>query len=152
MKKHSIQLSKEQRDQVEQLIRKGTAPARHILHAQVLLKAESGENGPNWSNRQIQEAFGVGEVTIWRIRRRFLDHGLTDAIERRPQPERPQKRKIDGEQEAYLIALACGKPPEGRERWTMRLLADKLIQLGYVDQVSHKTVWVTLKKTNSNPG
>jgi hypothetical protein len=152
MKKHSIELSQEQRQELEDLVRKGSAPARKIQHAQVLLKSENGEQGPNWSDAQIQEAFGVSEPTIWRIRRRFLDQGLSDAIERRRQPERPYKRKLLGEQEAHLLALTCAPAPEGFRRWSLRLLANKLVDLGYVEHIDRKTVWNVLKKTNSSPG
>ncbi len=131
---------------------KGAAPARKIKHAQVLLKIDESEHGANWSDRQVKEAFGVGETTIWRLRRCFLAQGLEDALNRCPQPERPEKRKMDGEQEAHLIALTCSPVPEGRKRWTMRLWADKLIELGYFEQIDQKTVWVALKKTNSNRG
>jgi transposase len=117
-----------------------------------LLKIDESEQGSNWSDKQVKEAFGVGEATIWRIRRRFGDQGLEDALNRRPQPERPEKRKITGEQEAHLIAMTCSPAPQGYQRWTLRLLADKLVELGYVEQIDRKTVWVALKKTNSNPG
>lgn len=151
MKKQSIVLSEEQRHQVEQIIGSGTAPARKIMHAHVLLKIESGPNGPDWSDQQLHEAFGVGEATVWRIRRRFLEHGLQDALERRPQPERPEKRKINGVQEAHLIALCCGPQPEGRARWSMRLLADRFVQIGEVEEVSYETVRRTLKKNKLKP-
>jgi len=152
MKKNSIVLSKEQRQALEQLVSKGAAPARKIKHAEALLKIDESEHGPNWSDRQVKEAFGMGEATIWRLRRRFLGQGLENALNRRLQPERPEKRKVDGEQEAHLIALTCSPVPEGYQRWTMRLLADKLIELGYFEQIDHKTVWVALKKTNSSRG
>jgi transposase len=152
MKKNNIVLSKEQRHALEQLVSKGAAPARKIKHAEILLKIDESEQGPHWSDRQVKEAFGVGEVTIWRLRRRFLEQGLEDALNRRPQPERPEKRKVDGEQEAHLIALTCSPAPQGWKRWTMRLLADKLVELGYFEQIDHKTVWIALKKTNSNRG
>jgi transposase len=152
MTKHIICLSQEQRQSLERLIKAGHAPARHILHAQILLKGDQGPDGPNWSNQQIQEAFGAVESTIWRVRTRFLREGLPAAVQRRAQPDRPEKRKLTGEQEAHLIALACQKPPDGRERWTLRLLADKLVELEIVEEVSHETVRTTLKKTNSSPG
>ncbi len=152
MNKHSIELSEEQRERLEHVIKAGQVPARQIMHAHVLLKADSGPKGPNWSDERIHEAFGVSAATIWRIRCRFEESGLEDALLRRVQPERPEKRKIAGEQEAHLIALTCSPAPKGHQRWTMRLLADHMVQLGYVDTVSHKTVWEVLKKTNSNPG
>ena len=100
MNKHRVKLTQEQRQQLEHLTRRGKAPARQILHAHVLLQVESGPHGPNWSNEQIQQAFGVSPSTIWRVRQRFLTPGLEDAVKRRPQPERPEKRKLKGTQEA----------------------------------------------------
>ena len=152
MNKLTIELSQEQRQALEDLIRKGKERARKILHAQVLLKVDSGPQGPNWSDRQIHEVFGVGAASIWRLRRRFVDNGLDDALNRRPQPERPEKRKVNGQHEAYLLALTCSQAHAGHKRWTMRLLADKMVALGYSEPISHKTVWVVLKKTNSNRG
>ena len=152
MKKHIICLSQEQRQALQQCITTGRAPARQILHAQILLKVDQGPSGPNWSNKQIQEAFGAVESTVWRVRTRFLQDGLPAAVERRSQPDRPEKRKLAGEQEAHLIALACQKPPEGSACWTLRMLADKLVELEVVESVSHETVRMTLKKTNSSPG
>ncbi len=134
------------------MIKKGVASARKIQHAHVLLKIDSGAYGPNWSDKQAQEAFGASIATIWRMRRRFLEQGLDGALSRRPQPERPEKRKIDGEKEAHLIALTCSQPPEGQKRWSLRLLANKMVELGYVEEISHDTVWVALKKMNSSRG
>ena len=148
MKKNTIELTQEQRQTLEQLISRGTAPARQIQHAHILLKADSSEWGLNWPDQHIREAFGVGISTIWRVRRRFVEQGFDDALTRRPQPERPSKRKLDGEKEAHLIALTCGEKPEGEGRWSLRLLAEKLIKLGEVDEVSHETVRQVLKKTN----
>ena len=152
MKKYHVKLSQEQRQHLEQEVKTGQGPARQLTHARILLKADEGADGPGWSDEQIREALEVSVPTIERVRRRFDEHGLADAITRRAQPERPHKRKIDGEQEAHLIALCCGQVPTGHEHWTMRLLADKLVELGYVEQVSHKTVWETLKKMNSSRG
>lgn len=152
MKKYHVKLSQEQRQQLEREVKTGKGPARQLIHARILLKADEGEQGPGWSDEQIQEAVEVSVPTIERVRRRFVEAGIADAITRRAQPERPQKRKIDGEQEAHLIALACSPVPAGYEHWTMRLLADKMVTLGYVEEVSHKTVWETLKKTNSSRG
>jgi transposase len=152
MKKHSIALSDEQRRRLEQLVSKGVAPARQIKHAHILLKADSSEGGPNWSDEQIHEAFGVGVSTIWRVRRRFLENGLEDALTRRPQPPRPEKRILNGRQEAYLIALSCGEKPQGRTRWSVRLLAHKMVEVGYVEQVGRETIRTTLKKMDLNRG
>lgn len=152
MKKHIICLSQEQRQTLQQIVKAGTAPARHILHAQILLKVDASKAGPNWSNKQVQEAFGAVESTIWRVRTRFLAQGLSGAVARRKPPERPEKRILQGEQEAHLITLACQNAPDGQEHWTLRLLADKLVELEVVESVSHETVRTTLKKTNSSPG
>jgi transposase len=152
MKKKSIVLTAEQRRQLETLISTGQAPARKITHARILLKADCGPQGPRWSGRQIHEALDVGETTVRRVRQSFAQGGVDAALTRRPQPPRPQKRKLDGEQEAHLIALLCSQAPEGYERWSLRLVADKLVELEIVEGVSHETVRQVLKKTNSNRG
>lgn len=151
MKKYIVKLSQQQRLQLEELLSSGQAAARKLTHARVLLKADQGEHGPGWSDEQICEAIEVSIPTIERMRRRLVEQGIDKALNRCPQPERPEKRKIDGEQEAHLIAVCCGPAPEGYERWTVRLLADRFVQLGYVDQVSHKTVWLTLKNNKLKP-
>lgn len=152
MKKKIIMLTQEQRQTLQQLVSTGTAPARKVLHARILLKSDESEPGPKWSDQQIHEAFDVGLATIWRVRQRFLSQGLDGALNRRPQPERPEKRRLDGEQEAHLIALACGATAEGEGRWSLRLLASRMVKLGYVEQVSADTVRRTLKKMNSSRG
>lgn len=133
---------------LESLLTGGKATARSQTHARILLKADQAEGGPGWTDEQIAEAFSVGRATVERVRKRFVERGLLDALVRRPQPERPQKLKMDGELEARLVTLACSQTEGGQKRWTMRMLAEKLVQLGYVDQISHNTVWVTLKKMN----
>jgi transposase len=152
MEKMIIKLSEEQRASLQHLIATGIAPVRKVMHAHILLKTDSSEQGPNWSDEQIHEAFGVGMSTIWRMRRRFVEQGVEDALRRRQQPERPEKRIFDGEKEAHLIALTCGEKPEGEGEWSLRLLSERLVKLGYVEQVSHETVRQALKKTNSNRG
>jgi transposase len=152
VKKEMIMLTQEQRQKLQQLASTGTAPAGKVLHARILLKSDESELGPKWSDQQIQEAFDVGLATIWRVRQRFLSQGLDGALNRRPQPERPEKRRLDGEQEAHLIALACGATAEGEGRWSLRLLASRMVKLGYVEQVSADTVRRTLKKINSSRG
>ena len=152
MKKQSIVLTAEQRRDLEALIKAGQAPARKITRARILLKADGGPQGPRWSNRQIHEALDVGESTVGRARHSFAQGGLEAALNRSPQPPRPEKRKLDGEQEAHLVALMCSQPPDGYERWSMRLVADKLVELEIVESVSHETVRHVLKKTNSNRG
>jgi transposase len=152
MKKQSIVLTAEQRRDLEALIKAGQAPARKITRARILLKADCGPQGPRWSNRQIHEALDVGESTVCRARQSFAQGGLEAALNRRPQPPRAEKRKLDGEQEAHLVALMCNQPPQGYERWSMRLVADKLVELEIVESVSHETVRQVLKKTHSNRG
>ena len=152
MKKHTICLSREQREELEEVIRKGNTSARTIQHAHVLLKSDSGAWGPKWSDAQICEAFGVGESTCLHIRKRFVQHGLSDALHRRPQPERPQKRKINGEHEARLIALTCGAAPEGYKEWSLRLLAERFVLLDSGEHVSYGTIRETLKKIDSSRG
>jgi hypothetical protein len=146
MKKHSINLTEEQRQSLQQVVTSGKAAAREIQHAHVLLKSDEGAPDPSWTYGQIKEAFGVSISTIWRIRKRFEEQGLQVALQRAPQPERPHKRKIDGEGEAHLLAIACGPAPAGQVRWTLKLLTERLIELGYLDEVSLQTVSVTLKK------
>jgi transposase len=152
MKKYTVQLDAEQRKLLESMLTGGKATARSQTHARILLKADQGSEGPGWSDEQIAEALSVGTSTVERVRRRLVEGGLLDALVRRPQPERPEQRKMDGELEAHLVTLACSQAEGGQKRWTMRMLADKLVQLGYVDQISHQTVWVTLKKMRSNRG
>lgn len=152
MKKYTVQLDGKQRQMLESMLTGGKEAARSQTHARILLKADQGNQGPGWTDEQIAEALAVGRATVERVRKRFVQGGLFDAVVRRPQPERPEKRKMDGELEAHLVTLACSQAEGGQKRWTMRMLADKLVQMGYVDQISHHTVWVTLKKMNSNPG
>jgi transposase len=149
--KNSIELTPEQRSQLEEVISKGNGAARKIQHAQVLLKIDSGKDGPRWSDGQIKEAFGVSPATLWRMRRRFLEQGIDDAINRRPQPERPQKRKVTGEQEAQLITLACSQAPKGHSQWSIRLLRKKVVDLEIVEEVGRETIRLTLKRNKLKP-
>jgi transposase len=145
-KRYIVCLSAEEREQLEALVAKGKAAARKLTRARILLKADCSEPGPAWSDEQISLALDVGTITVHRVRRDFVEGGLEGALVRRPVPRRP--RMLDGEQEAHLIALACGSPPAGRRRWTLRLLADKMVELGHIDTVSHETIRRTLKKTS----
>jgi hypothetical protein len=122
------------------------------MHAQVLLKTDRGPEGPGWTDQAISEAFGVSTVTVAHVRRVMRDEGLEAALSHYRGPNREYKRKLDGGQEAHLVAMACSKPPKGHERWSLRLLGKRMVQLGYVDSVSHETVRQTLKKTKSNRG
>jgi transposase len=152
MKKYRITLAEEQRQLLQQMIAAGQTPTRTLTHARVLLKADEGEQGPGWTDEQISEALDVSPATIQRVRQRFIEHGLEDALKRRPQPERPEKRKLAGIQEAHLIALSCGPAPQGYQRWSMRLLADRFVGVETGEKVGRETIRRVLKKMNSNPG
>lgn len=152
MKKDSIQLSSSQRKSLEDILSKGKALAWTLKHAQVLLKVDRGPQGPGWTTSQIIEAYAVSRSTVERICRLYREQGLDAALFRRPQPPRPQKRKLDGEAEAHLLALLCGPKPEEAGRWSLRLVRQKLVELEIVESVSHETVRQVLKKMNSNPG
>ena len=152
-KKHVVKLSADERRELESLVSKGKTAARKIQHAQILLKADEAPGGPAWIDVRIAEAFGVKERTIERIRQRLVEHGLEDALVRRQNPHGVRMRRtLDGAAEAQLCRLACSAPPEGRERWTLRLLADRLVQLEVVKTISYETVRSALKKTNSSLG
>lgn len=151
MSHYSITLRQEQREELEQLVKTGKASARSILHAQVMLKADASSHGPKWSDRQIEAACGVSYRTILRIRQRFAASGMKAALHRQKQPLRPAQRKLDGEQEAQVIAMLCQEKPEGREQWTMRLLAKRIVELEIVERISHETVRQTLKKNELKP-
>lgn len=148
MQKYVVNLTEQERQELQHLIAAGKASARKLMHARILLKADESTEGPAWPDQRISEALEVGLSTIARVRQQIVEQGLEEALNRRPQPERPQKRKLDGELEARLVALTCGPKPEGEGRWTLRLLAEKLVALGYVEQVSYETVRQVLKKTN----
>lgn len=146
-KKFCVELTEEERAYLIDLTTKGTCSARKYTRARILLKADEGPHGEAWSDAFISEALDVGTATVERIRRKYCDKGLAHAINRK-KPDRDYERTIDGEAEAQLIRLACSKPPKGRGRWSLRLLADRMVSLGYVDSVSHETVRRVLKKTN----
>ena len=147
VKKYVVRLTPEEQDQLFQLTRRGKAGASVLLHARILLKANSCPEAPAWSDDAISEALEVHTTTVARVRQRFVEQGLEAAL--RPKPTTRQYiRKLDGAAEAHLIALACGPAPEGRAQWTLRLLADHLVELEHVSSISHETVRRTLKKTN----
>jgi len=148
-KRYKVTLENEERAQLEGLVSRGKGAARRMGHARVLLHADSGPAGPGWSDTAIAAAVGVSVPTIERIRRRFVEDGLEGALSRRPS-RRVYPRKLDGVAEAHLIALACGSPPDGRARWTLQLLAERMMVLGYVDSLSYETVRTRLKQTPSN--
>jgi transposase len=149
--KNEVALSEEQRNALHQLISSGKAPARKMAHARILLKIDRNTAGNKWTDEQVAEAFEVSRYTVIRIRERFVEHGLDDALNHR-RASQTRSRALDGEQEAHLIALACSPCPEGQARWTLRLLAGRMVELEYTEQVSYETVRRVLKKTNSNRG
>ena len=152
MKKlYRVKLMAEERAQLLELLSKGKAAARTLMHARILLKADEGVDGPRLTDDQIAEAVEVNRSTVERVRMRCVDEGVDAAL--RPRPSRQvHPRKLDGVQEAHLVALACSPAPRGRNRWSLRLLADKLVELEVVDDISYETVRQTLKKTNSSRG
>lgn len=143
-KKYIVRLTDDEREYLKKLLTKGKAAAYKIRHANILLKADA--DGSAWNDEQISEAFSVHKNTVAGIRQRFVEEGLEAALGRKKQSAPSRKRIFDGEGEARLIALGCSEPPEGRSRWTLRLLADKAVELKITDSVSHETVRQTLKK------
>lgn len=144
-KQYQVALSEEQRQSLSKLLRKGTAKARQLTRARILVLASEQR-----SDEQIVEALGTSLSTVQRIRRRFSEHGLDSALQEKPRPG--AAAKLDARAEAQLTMIACSDAPGGRARWTLQLLADKLVELKVVDSISRKTVWQALKKTNSSRG
>ncbi len=147
-KKYIVALIDIEREELKAYVNKGTNKANKIKRANILLKADS--NGPGWTDRQIAEAFGCNTKTVYNMRRRFVEKGLSGALDRVRRPAPPCPRKLDGETEARLIALCCSEPPEGFGRWSLRLLASELVRLEIVESICPETVRQTLKKTRSN--
>ncbi|HET7517493.1 MAG TPA: helix-turn-helix domain-containing protein [Actinomycetes bacterium] len=150
-KQYVVRLAEEERGSLRTLISRGDAPARVQAHARILLKANRGEAGPEWTDGAISTALEVDPTTVARVRKLYVTEGLAAALSRKA-PDRVYRRKLDGEQEARLIAVACSEPPTGQKRWTLRLLATKLVELEVVDTVSYETVRQTLKQTGSSRG
>jgi hypothetical protein len=150
-KRYVVHLTEEERARLHTLVGQGTAPARLLTHARILLKANQGEAGPGWIDAAIASALDVDRTTVARVRQLYVTAGLDAALERQ-RPKREYRRKLDGTQEAHLIALACGAPPAGRQRWTLRLLATELVTLAHVDAVSHETVRQVLNQNGSIRG
>jgi transposase len=149
-KKNRVTLSDAERQELTELIRSGKSSSRKLTRARVLLKSD--ENVDDWTDVRIAEALDVCVRVVEDVRKRFVEGGVKAAIDRRPQPARPEKHKIDGPAEAKLTMLACSVAPEGYGRWTLNLLADRMIELKFVDTVSHETVRKALKKANSSHG
>lgn len=149
--KYVVRLSLEERCELESLVKRGRVAAAKRRRAQILLKADAGPEGSGGTDVQVAEALDVGSATVHRVRKAYVEQGLVAALTSKP-AVRHRPRKLDGAQEAQLIAVACGPPPEGRARWTMQLLADRLVELQIVDSISDDTVHRTLKKTTLSPG
>jgi hypothetical protein len=152
MKKYKVTLTPDERLSLSELIAAGKASAQKLAHARILLKADAAPDGPAWPDARIAEAIEVNVTTVERLRQRFVEQGLEAALVRKKQDRPSRQRKLDGAAEARLVALACSAPPQGRAAWTLRLLADQLVELEIVDSISTETVRQVLKKTNSNRG
>ena len=149
--KYVVRLTKEERASWDALIGKERVARDKQLRARILLKADVSDEGPGWADPQLAEAFDVSLSTVHRLRERLVEDGFEAALTRKPR-SRPKPPKLDGAKEARLVALACSAPPAGRARWTLQLLADKLVELDVVDSISDETVRLRLKKTLSNRG
>ena len=148
-KDYIVVLSPEERERLEKLISTGRTSSKRQIWARILLKADTSSAGPGWPDEQIGEALEVSVSTVARVRKRSVEQGLAAVLDRAV-VRRPSRRRLDGEQEARLLAVACSPPPEGRARWTLRLLADKMVELEVVELISYETVRRTLKKTRSS--
>lgn len=139
--KYVVRLTEDERDRLQALLRKGITPTRQVTRARVLLKADEG-----WGDGAVAKALEIGASTVWRTRKRYVEEGLDQALRERPRPgSRP---KLDGKQEAHLIAVACSTAPEGHARWTLRLLAGRVVELGFAEAYSYEAVRRVLKKTS----
>lgn len=152
MKKYKVTLTPQERKSLQDLVTAGKGASKKLLHARILLKADASPKGPAWIDARIAEAFEVSTRSIERLRERFVEQGLEAALGRKRQDRPSREPVLDGKAEARLIALACSSAPQGRARWTLRLLADRLVELEIVETISTETVRRTLKKTNSSRG
>lgn len=146
--RYRVTLTEQERNELEALTKKGKTHARRFIHARALLLCDAGEFGSPWSVADTAEALGVSSRTIEHLKKRFVEEGLEVALERKPRENPPREVRFDGAFEARLIAMACSDAPEGHARWTVRLLADKAVELNFAESVSHMTVQRVLKKTN----
>jgi hypothetical protein len=151
VKRYVVRLSADERERLEALIRKGKSPARRLLKARILLKADVSEAGEGWSDSRIIKALDTSVSMVYRVRKQLVEEGFEVVLSRKQRATPAVARIFDGEKEAKLIALACSKPPKGRARWTLRLLERKVVELGIVDRASDSTIGRALKKTLSSP-
>jgi len=150
-KRYRVTLAEEERQELQSMVSAGKAAARKLVRARILLLADQADSGPAKPAPEIADALGCGRATIGRTRKQFVEEGMEAALNPKP-TTRIYERRLDGKAEAHLVAIACGAPPEGRARWTLRLLADRMVGLGYVESVCHEAVRQTLKKMNSSLG
>lgn len=146
--RYRVTLTPEERQQLEKLTKNGKTSSKRFVHARALLLCDTSENGPAWKVEDVAEALGITSRTIEHLKKRFVEDGLDAALARKSRDKPPREIKFDGAFEAKLIALACSEAPGGRKRWTVRLLADKAMELNFAETVSHMTVQRALKKTN----
>src|ERR1700704_1526397 len=151
VKKYVVRLSAEEREQLQALIRKGKSPAKRLLKARILLKADVSELGEGWSDSKIIEALETSESMVYRVRRQLVEEGFEAVLSRKQRAMPAVPPIFDGEKEAKLIALACSKPPKGRARWSLRLLENKVVELAIVDRASDSTIGRVLKKHSQAP-
>jgi len=144
---YQVTLTEDERIELNCLVSAGTAAARKITRARILLLADEASEETGKSDPEIVDALGCGRATVERVRKQFVEEGPEATLQRKP-TLRTYENRIDGEAEAHLVAMTCGSPPEGRSRWTLRLLADRMVALGHIDSVSHETIRMTLKKTS----
>jgi transposase len=150
VKKYVVRLSHEERERLDSMIRNGKHPAQRLMKARILLKADAGEAGEGWSDSRIAKALDTSLATIARTRQQLVEEGFEAVLRRKHSPASARARIFDGAAEAKLIALACSPPPQGRARWTLQLLEDKVVELNIVERASDNTIGRTLKKTSSN--
>jgi transposase len=150
VKKYVVRLSREERERLEALIRKGKSPAQRLLKARIMLKADVSEGGEGWSDSRIIKSLETSASMVYRVRKQLAEEGCEAVLSRKQRATPAVARIFDGEKEAKLIALACSKPPKGRARWTLRLLEKKVVELHIVDRASDSTIGRTLKKTLSS--
>lgn len=149
--KYVVRLTAEEREYLVELTKVGKASAKKILHARILLRTDAGERGENRRDREVQDLENISTDTISRIRQLFVEEGLEAALNRKPH-KRTKPRVLDGDQEARLVAVCCSQAPEGRVRWTLKLLANQLVEMEIVKSIAPETVRQTLKKMNLSLG
>jgi hypothetical protein len=150
-KRYRVTLTEDEREELQSLVSAGKAAARKLVRARILLLADQADGGPAKADPDVADALGCGRATIDRVRKQFVEEGIEATLNPKP-TTRIYQRRLDGKAEAHLVAIACGVPPEGRARWTLRLLADRMVALGYAEYVCHEAVRQTLKKMNLSLG